>query len=394
MSAVARFSRRTPSRRQPTALAAERARLGSVPYDLTNSNPTRCRFPYPADLLGVLADPAALDYDPCPRGPMAARRAVAESLRRSGGAADPDRIVLTSSTSEAYGYLFRLLADPGDAVLVPTPSYPLFEQLARLDGVRVEPYPLDPSDEWRLDRTTVEAAHDHVRAVIAVHPNNPTGSLVRDDDRRWLVDSCRRHGRALIVDEVFLPFPLTSPAPTSFAGTGGCLTFVLGGLSKQAGLPQLKLSWLAASGPAALVEEALDRLDWVADAYLSVATPVARALPTLLAAATPVTDAIAARCRHNLAALTELARTVPAVTVHPPEGGWSVVLRVPRIVDDERLALLLLGDGVAVHPGHLFDVPGDGWLVLSLLAPEEVFREGVRRLLARVEAMVEDGARR
>jgi aspartate/methionine/tyrosine aminotransferase len=389
MSAVTRFSRRTPSRRRPTALAAERDRLGSIPYDLTISNPTRCGLPYPGDLLGVLANPAALDYDPCPRGAMVARRAVAESLRRSGGAADPDRIVLTSSTSEAYGYLFRLLADPGDAVLVPAPSYPLFDQLARLDGVRVEHYPLDPVAGWSVDRTAVDAAPDHVRAVVAVHPNNPTGSLVGDDDRRWLIDSCRRHGRALIVDEVFLPYHLIPPAPASFAGTEGCLTFTLGGLSKQAGLPQLKLSWLAASGPEALVEEALDRLDWVADAYLSVGTPVARALPDLLAASAPVTDAIAARCRHNLATLTGLARAVPAVTVHPPEGGWSVVLRVPRIVDDELLALTLLGDGVAVHPGHLFDFPGDGWLVLSLLAPEEVFREGVRRLLARVETLME-----
>ena len=385
---MVRFSHRTPSRRLASPLAAERARREPVPYDLTASNPTLCDLPYPTDLLAPLADATSLRYDPDPRGPRAGRAAVAADLRRMGCDVRPEQVILTASTSEAYGFLARLLADPGDGFLVPVPSYPLFEQLLRLDAVRAEPYLLDPNDGWCLDRAAVEAAPSDVRAVVAVHPNNPTGTMVGAGDRAWLKGHCRRRGRALIVDEVFLPFTFREQEMRTFAGSTECLTFVLGGLSKQAGLPQLKLSWIVASGPEPLLLEALDRLDWVADAYLSVGTPVARALPSLLRATEAVRRAIVDRCRRNLSSLHHLARDAPWGTPGAPAGGWSVLLRVPRILDDEALALRLLERGVAVHPGYLFDLPDDGWLVLSLLPEPHVFDEGARRVLGTVREIV------
>jgi hypothetical protein len=299
--------------------------------------------------------------------------------------------VLTASTSEAYGFLMRLLADPGDRLLVPSPSYPLFDQLARLDAVSLVPYALDVDDGWRPDLDALAAAPKGCRALVVVHPNNPTGSFVQPEDAARLGELCRARGWALIADEVFLPYPLDGGpgSDCSFAATSSCLSFSLGGLSKSVGLPQLKLGWIAVSGPAGELPSALARLEYVADAYLSVSTPVALAAPQLLERGLPVQRAIAGRCRANLDRLREFARTTPAVTVLPAGGGWSAVLRVPSLLDDEGLAVHLLeSTGVAVHPGYLFDLPGEGYLVLSLLPPEEVFAEGVRRLLAAVDALV------
>jgi aspartate/methionine/tyrosine aminotransferase len=288
----------------------------------------------------------------------------------------------------------RLLADPGDAVLVPTPSYPLFDQLARLDTVELIPYRLDVGDDWRPDHAQLAAAPERCRAVVVVHPNNPTGSYVDPQDAERLASLCRDRGWALIADEVFLPFPLDDSAGSrwTFAGTSGCLTFTLGGLSKSIGLPQLKLGWITVSGPPDEVGDALERLDFVADAYLSVGTPVALATPELLERGRSVRAAIHQRCRHNLARLVELAASAPAATVLRPAGGWSAVVRVPSLISDEALALRLLEHaGVGVHPGYLFDLPGEGYLVLSLLPEPEVFAEGVRRLLAEVGRLVAEG---
>ena len=384
-------SRRVPADLSLNRLAAARERIGAIPYDLTISNPTSCSIPYPPNILAGLADPRGLTYGPDPRGPRAARNAVASGYEQWGITPDPRRIVLTASTSEAYGFLFRLFCDPGEAVLVPAPSYPLFEHLARLDGIDAPTYALDSDAGWRVDFPTLESCPAQVRAVVVVHPNNPTGSYVHPDDRERLVALCRERDWALIADEVFFPYPLDGgPGEgTTFASVENCLCCTLGGISKSLGLPQLKLGWIVTTGPDELVELALKGLDYVGDAYLGVSTPVALSLPLLLAEGAPVGKAIHDRCRSNIATLRRLVSEYPAVSLAPVGGGWSAVLRVPSTIGDEELCLKLLFErGVAAHPGFLFDLPGDGWLVISLLPPEEPFAEGVRLLLGSIAEML------
>ena len=381
-------SRRVPADLSLNRLAEARAGIGEVGFDLTVSNPTACGISYPSDLLAGLADPRGLAYKPDPRGPRAARDAVAAGYEQWGATPEPRRIVLTASTSEAYGFLFRLFCDPGDAVLVPSPSYPLFDHLARLDGIEAPTYALDGNAGWRIDFSTLESCPAQVRAVVVVHPNNPTGSFVHPDDRERLVALCRERDWALIADEVFLPYPLDGgPGEgTTFATVENCLCCTLGGLSKSLGLPQLKLAWVVVTGPEELVEFALDGLDYVADAYLSVSTPAALALPSILTAATPVHDAIADRCRTNLEILRHLASDHGAMTLGPVGGGWSAVLRVPAVISEEELCLRLLEQRkTAVHPGRFFGFADDGRLVLSLLPQLDVFSEGVRRMLDEIE---------
>ncbi|MEJ2190280.1 MAG: pyridoxal phosphate-dependent aminotransferase [Acidobacteriota bacterium] len=371
---MVRLSRRIPADLGPNRLACARAALGTIPFDLTESNPTACDLPYPADLLDALADTRGLIYRPHPRGPLEARKAVAAEYLRWGVDVDPKRVVLTASTSEAYGLLFRLLADPGDAVLVPTPSYPLFDHLTRLESVRSMLYDLRLEDGWRMDFSTIEGGGDRVRAVVVVHPNNPTNSFVHPEDGCRLIRICRERGWALISDEVFLPYPLDGGPgeDATFAATTGCLTFTLGGLSKSIGLPQAKLAWVVAGGPGDKVTEVLEGLDYATDAYLTVSTPVALAAPRLLAEGAAVRAAIGERCRTNLAALRTAAAAHPATEILPCGGGWSAVL---------ALCLRLLTEhGVAVHPGLFFGFASGVHLVLSLLPLEEIFAEGVRRL--------------
>jgi alanine-synthesizing transaminase len=377
------FSSRVPEDLRPNAIA--RARRGrEIPFDLTVSNPTVCEIAYPEGLLAPLARPEGLVYRPDPLGIESARQAVASDYRRHGVAVDPGRIVITASSSEAYAFLFKVLCDPGDAVMVPVPSYPLFEHLALLDGVHAVPYRLDPGDGWQPSLPA--DLPERTRAVIAVHPNNPTGSFVEPGAADVLAHGCARRGVALIVDEVFLDYPLArvDHAPT-FAARADVLTFTLGGLSKSLGLPQVKLSWIVVNGPDDLVEEARGRLEFVADSYLSVGTPIQLALPPLLIEAVPVREAILERCRGNLEALRAAVASVPEVSVPVPQGGWSAVLRFPSTVGEEAMALELLErDGVAVHPGYFFDFPGEGYVVVSLLPEPEVFAEGARRLLRRI----------
>ena len=259
------------------------------------------------------------------------------------------------------------------------------------------PYRLDADDGWRPDLDRLAAAPDDCRALVVVHPNNPTGSFVQPDDAGRLAELCRHRGWALIADEVFLPYPLgrrPGSRPARSRAPPPALTFTLGGLSKSIGLPQLKLGWIAVSGPADDVGEAVERLEYIADAYLSVGAPVALAAAELLERGRSIQHAIAERCRTNLVQLVELVTATPAVTVLPPAGGWSAVLRVPSLIADEDLALRLLERaGVAVHPGYLFDLPGEGYLVVSLLPPPKVFVEGVRRLLAEVDRVVAGSGR-
>ncbi len=378
------FSRRVPDQLAPNRITIARQRCAGNFIDLTVSNPTECRFDYPPDLLPPLAEPAGLSYRPDPLGLVWAREAVSALSGELGAPVDPAHIVLTASTSEAYTFLFKLLCDPGDAVLVPTPSYPLFEHLARLEGVRALPYALCEEGGWSLDLDEFSTAPPEVKAVVIVHPNNPTGSLVREEDAAALESLCATRGWALIADEVFYSFPLeTASIPRSFARCESTLTFTLGGLSKLAALPQLKLAWIITSGPPPARRAALEKLEFIADTFLSVATPVQHALPSLLQHGARVRDQIRHRCRHNLAELRRLLALLPAVSVPAVEGGWSAVVRVPSLGSEEDLILSLLEQfGVAVQPGYFFEFPRDGYLVVSLLPTIDEFSLGAQRLAA------------
>ena len=387
------FSERTGWDREesPLAAALRRRRQDGLPVlDLTASNPTRCGFDLDADaLLAPLAQAAALgclDYDPQPFGRAEARRAIAAYYAERGAAVEPSCICLTASTSEAYSFLFRLLCNPGDEVLIASPSYPLFDYLAALDDVRLVPYPLVYDHGWHTVPALVEErVTPRTRAIALVHPNNPTGQFVTPAERAALERICARYGLALLVDEVFLDYGWEDASPASFAaGSHPALTFVLSGLSKIAGLPQMKLSWIAAAGPEALREEAVARLEVIADTFLSVSAPVQVALPRWLAECGLMQRQIRGRLAHNLAELDRLL-TGTEVSRLAAEGGWYAVLRVPAIGGDEALAIRLLdGYGVAVHPGSAFGFGSSGWLVVSLLAQPDALRRGVQAILSAV----------
>ncbi|HEY7057557.1 MAG TPA: pyridoxal phosphate-dependent aminotransferase [Vicinamibacterales bacterium] len=386
------FSSRVPSDRRPNRLALEvaRARTAHRLIDLTVSNPTRVSISYPDNLLAPLSSPDALTYRPEPFGLPDARAAVAGTYLRRGLPIDARQIVLTASTSEAYSLLFKLLCDPGNAdVLTPVPSYPLFDHLTRLEGVDQRRYALEYHGCWSVDLQDVDRLWSaRTRAVLAVAPNNPTGSGLTATEAAGLVSRCADRSAALIVDEVFVDYPLRElkggrPVP----GGPDCLVFRLGGLSKSAGLPQVKLGWLTVEGPPALVEEALDRLELICDTYLSVATPVQLAARSLIEDSAVVRHRIHARVRGNLDHLHQaVASGSGAVTLLEPDGGWSAVLRVPSREGEEALVLQLLEqDGVVVHPGFFFDFPREAYLVMSLLPEPDVFAAGVERILERVD---------
>ena len=382
------FSSRSGWDRRPTSLAQRRAALlrAGVPLiDLTESNPTRCGFSYPAgDILGAIATPAGLTYEPDPCGLLHAREVVAAAYP----GVDASRVVLTASTSEAYGWLFKLLCEEGDEVLTPAPSYPLFDFIAQLEGVRIVRYPLTYDVGWHLDMAPlVEAVHERARALIVVHPNNPTGSFLSAEEIEFLRGFCAKRGLAIISDEVFAGYTLRdTQKPKTLVGGGPALTFSLGGLSKAAGLPQMKLSWIVASGPESLQREALARLEIIGDTFLSVGTPVQRGLGRLLEAGRAVGDQIRDRVRANWGFVRGHAKPESMWEGLEAEAGWYGVVRVPEIMSDEEWALRLLDmDRVHVHPGELFDFPGGGYLVVSLLPRPEEFREGFRRLAARAD---------
>ncbi|HJV23185.1 MAG TPA: pyridoxal phosphate-dependent aminotransferase [Holophagaceae bacterium] len=367
----------------PNALARRRAELAAGGFeilDLTLSNPTRAGFTYPAEAIrSALADPAVITYQPEALGPRRAREAVG-----AFHGVDPETVILSASTSEAYGWLFKLLTEPGDELLVPSPSYPLFDHLAALEGLRTRAVPSFLTDRWHLDLGALEAAvTPRTRAVIVVSPNNPTGGCLDHAEWAALTDLCARHGLALIVDEVFADYLLESGSealPTSLAAPEpACETYVLSGLSKVALLPQLKVGWTLLRGPRLAARR--EALGLIADQYLSVSAPAALALPTLLQLAPGLRDQARARLLENLAELDRRLRAHPHLSRLPVEGGWSVILRLPALEEDEAVALRLLEAGVAVHPGHFFDLPSRGFLVLSLLTPPETWREGLLRAL-------------
>jgi aspartate/methionine/tyrosine aminotransferase len=386
------FSQRTNWRLSQNALtrALEEARVsGRAILDLTISNPTEAGIrPDTGAVLAALSNPDAMHYSPQPRGMLAAREAVCRYYLESHGIPDldPDQLLLTTSTSEAYSYVFRLLCNPGDEVLVPKPSYPLFEFLADLADVKLVPYPLFYDHGWQIDLESLYGAvNDRSRAVILVHPNNPTGSYVSSGEMTALNTLCREHRLALIVDEVFLDYPHDATARRSFVTNSEALTFTLSGISKISALPQMKLAWLATSGPEELVSEAGARLEIIADTFLSMNTPVQLAAPVLLDQRRHVQPILRDRLRTNILELDRQLSASPSCTRLQVEAGWYAVLRVPAIESDEALAIRLLRDaGVSVHPGHFYDFANEGYLVLSLITEPATFREGIARLLQQV----------
>jgi aspartate/methionine/tyrosine aminotransferase len=381
------FSRRTEWKLALNRFSQALAEAFSVRddiLDLTVSNPTRVGLKYDGSaILEALASGNALDYDPQAKGLMEARQAVVESYLDRGEHLDPESLVLTSGTSEGYSYVFRLLANPGDEVLVPKPSYPLFEFLAELQDVKLVPYPLIYDHGWQIDFHSLEqAVTSTTRAAVLVNPNNPTGSFVTIEEQARLNAICSARGLSLVVDEVFLDYELDGQRHQSFVRNLDALTFTLSGLSKISALPQMKLAWIAVSGPETLKGKALERLEIIADTYLSVGAPVQWAARTLLQQKKSVQAQLRDRIQNNLAELDRALRECPACSRLQVEGGWYAILRVPVTASDEDLAIRLLRErGVLVHPGHFYDFPSDGYLVIGLIADETSFRIGVERVL-------------
>ena len=400
------LSRRTQEHRAENALTAalarERAREGKLAaiVDLTTSNPTTAGLPYARGALQAsLSRPGALVYEPAPLGLPIAREAAARAFASTSVDIDPSRVAVMASTSEAYGALLKVLCDVGDAVLVPAPSYPLLAWLARFEGVELIPYPLVYADRWHVDLDAVRArVTERTRAIFVVSPNNPTGSYLA----RGELEALAAIGLPIVSDEVFAPYPLVGredqPLRDALAEHGlaasaldvrhaAPLVFSLSGLSKLAGLPQMKAAWIGVGGTDALARDALSRLELVCDVYLSVSAPTQHALGALLDASDGVTRAIRARTRKNLARLRAVMQAAPSCSVLHAEGGWYAMVRVPETRSDEAWALSLLeGERVYVHPGYFFDVARGAMLVVSLLCPEAALEEGARRIARHVEA--------
>jgi alanine-synthesizing transaminase len=379
------FSRRTAWDMAETPLARalrERKEGGQPLADLTASNPTHCGFHYPEDLLADLQDRKALDYDPSPLGMLNAREAVCDYYRDHGAALHPDQVVLTTSTSEGYSFLFRLLCDPEDEILISQPSYPLFDFLAVLDNTRLISYQLIYDHGWQIDLEEIRRkVTPRTRAIALVHPNNPTGHYTKGWEREALESLCREYGLALIVDEVFLDYGFKEGSAESFAaGEPTALTFVLSGLSKVAGLPQMKAAWILCLGPGR--EAAQARLEIVADTFLSMNAPVQCALPSWLKSRGEIQSQIRERVSGNLKELDRMLAEQEMVSRLEVEGGWYAVLRIPALKPDEETAIDLLRKGVSLHPGYFFGFPDAGWLVVSLLDEQPEFITGIRTLLA------------
>lgn len=377
------FSHRLPFHlpRNPISEAIERRRTAQLPLlDLTESNPTRAGLDYPeASILAGFQNPESLIYDPSSNGLPESRRQIADLY-----GVKPDRVVLTASSSESYSWLFKLLCDPGCEVLTPRPSYPLFEFLAALESVTIRQYPLRYDSGWFIDFDPLEdAINPMTRAIVVVNPNNPTGSYLKEWELGRLRQLCGAYRLALISDEVFADYSLNSQGVVrSLNGVEDVLTFCLGGLSKMVGMPQMKLGWMIVGGPEPLRHQALSRIDLIADSFLSVGTPVQYALPNLLAARSCVVAQIIDRLQANLAFLDGAVRRNAAFRILAVEGGWYAILQAPRTRTEEEWTLALLDAGVLVQPGYFYDFESEAYLVVSLLTPLDIFREGIERILA------------
>jgi alanine-synthesizing transaminase len=381
------FSRRTDWKLAPnrfTQVQQEVRAAGREVLDLTISNPTRAELHYDSEsILQALVNPRALDYDPQPKGLRSAREAVAGYYGREHDEIDPESIVLTTSTSEGYSYVFRLLCNAGDEILVPKPSYPLFEFLADLQDVKLVPYPLLYDHGWQIDFPSLYKAVNHrTRAVVVVHPNNPTGSFVADQERAALNQFCREYDLALVADEVFLDYAHDGAPRPTFAANRDVLTFTLSGLSKISGLPQMKLAWIVTGGPSETESAALARLEVIADTYLSMSAPIQLAASALLDQRHSIQPLLLDRVRANLSELDRGLAKQRMCRRLDVEGGWNAVLRVPVTLSDEGLAIeILRKTSVLMHPGHFYDFPSDGYLIMSLITSLEDFRRGISQVL-------------
>ncbi len=382
------FAKRTNWNMAPNrlseALVAHRA-AGKPLLDLIVSNPTECGFDYDSSaILDALSNSAALCYEANPRGLESARRAVAGYYADYKVDVSAGDIFLTTSTSEAYSYVFRTLCDPGDQVLIPSPSYPLFDFLADIQDVSLVRYPLLYDHGWQIDFHALERAiTPRTRGVIVVHPNNPTGHFTKHAEMAKLNSICSAREMAIIADEVFLDFALEENRPASFAANRGAPTFTLSGLSKISGLPQMKAAWLIAGGPQQWKSEALARLEVIADTYLSVNAPVQLAIPKFLEQRHAFQEQVIRRVRRNLAELDRLLAAQKVCSRLALEGGWCAVLSVPAIRSDDDLALALLDEkGIYVHPGHFYDFSSGRFLIVSVLTPELQITQGVSGILA------------
>jgi alanine-synthesizing transaminase len=372
------------SNRLSEALARHRA-AGKPLLDLTASNPTECGFDYDRQaILRALSNPESLSYDPDPKGLLSARRAVAGYYSAREITVPAEDIILTTSTSEAYSFVFRVLCNPGDELLIPEPSYPLFSFLADIQDVKLVGYPLLYDHGWQIDfHALQQAITEHTRGVIIVNPNNPTGHFCKSADIEKLNEICSLRQMAIIADEVFLDFNLAENIPRSFAASTESLTFTMSGLSKISGLPQMKAAWLTTSGPGELKAQSRARLEVIADTFLSMNTPVQRAMPVFLELRHGFQKQVMARVRKNLAELDAQLSAQNSCARLEVEGGWYAIIRVPAIRSDEDLAIELLNArGVYIHPGHFFDFQSDGHLIVSLITLERDFNEGVKRLLS------------
>jgi alanine-synthesizing transaminase len=382
------FSNRTNwklTRNRLTEALDEARSSGARVLDLTISNPTRAGLHYnDPEILQSLSSPRSMDYDPQPKGLPSARAAVADYYQVQHGIhLDPEHLTLTTSTSEGYSFIFRLLCNPGDELLVPKPSYPLFEFLADLQDVKLVPYPLIYDHGWQMDFPSLQkAVSKRTRGVVVVHPNNPTGSFVHMEEQKSLNHFCREHELALIADEVFLDYAHDRAARQSFAANQDVLTFTLSGVSKISALPQMKAAWIVASGPAPQVEVAQARLEVIADTYLSMNAPIQWAIPALLEQRKSIQPKLLDRVQDNLAELDRQLAAQKTCQRLSVEGGWYAVLRVPITQTDEELAIdLLRRKSVLLHPGHFYDFPSDGYLVLSLITQKAEFTEALQRVL-------------
>jgi len=382
------FSKRTEWKLTPNRFSEAQAELraaGMEVLDLSVSNPTQVELHYDEEaIMQSLIQPDALDYDPQPKGLLSARNSVARYYHDAHGLfdLDPASVILTTSTSEAYSYVFRLLCNPDDEILVPKPSYPLFEFLADLQDVKLAPYPLIYDDGWQIDFPSLYKAVNHrTRAVVVVHPNNPTGSYASAEECGQLNNFCAEFNLPLIVDEVFLDYAHDGASRSSLAANDQVLTFTLSGISKISGLPQMKIAWLVTSGPQAPKSEALARLEIIADTYLSMNAPLQLATGVFLEQRKGLQPLLLDRVRTNLQELDRQLSHQKICERLRVDGGWSAILRVPAVQADEDLAIKLLRKvAVLVHPGHFYDFPKDGYLVLSLITPTEAFREGIHRI--------------
>jgi alanine-synthesizing transaminase len=382
------FSHRTAWNLEPNPLSkalADRISSDKPVIDLTESNPTKCGFHFEAEqVLAALSHPGSLSYEPVPQGLLPARNAVVDYYRSRQCVVNVNDIFLTTSTSEAYSFLFRTLCNPGDEVLIPQPGYPLFNFLADIQDVATVPYPLIYDYGWQIDFHALQrVVSPRTRAIVVVNPNNPTGHFCKTDDMHRLNQICVEGDLAIIADEVFLDFSLGKEIPRSFAANDKALTFTMSGLSKISGLPQMKVAWLIATGPETLKQKAVARLEMIADTYLSMNTPMQLALPALLELRHDFQQQCIERTRNNLAQLDELLSTQKLCTRLDLEGGWYVVIKLPVTGGDNDFALELLSThGVYVHPGHFYDFAADGYLVVSLITPEPAFATGTQALVA------------